>query len=157
MPERGCHDRLIAGAHHAAELGVHHSGLRHVALDPIKRLAHGSIVGTHDPVVPADQRGQRHGFGRRESQVPAGAVVDTALPVLAAQVYARAVGNFSREDVNEEIGIDRTAQAQRCRALAEPGAGHPVRCVVLRVVSIPLIIGDALRGRGDCADGDHHQ
>ena len=96
------------------------AGLGGVVLDPREGLAHCGIVNTDDPLVAANKRRQGNRLRGGEGEIAAGPVIDIALPVLAAEPAAGAVGNLSREDVGEDIGIDRALQAQ---ALASRWAG----------------------------------
>ena len=152
-----CHDRLLAaGADHAAGLRVLQPGLDHVLLDPGQRPFHRPAVrGRHAPVA-ADERGKGDGLGCGQRDVAAGAVMDPAVLALAAELPSVAVRHLALEDRLEYLRIDRPGKAQSLGPLAGPGAGIPVRGIVSGVVPLPLVIGDALGGRGDGADrGDH--
>ena len=81
--------------------------------------------------------------------------MDVAIPVAFAQM--RSVRHQAFEDRLEDAGIDRTRQSESFRALAGPGARFTMPWVVFRVVAVALIIGDALRRRGDLADRGYHR
>ena len=156
VAEGGDHRLLVSGAHHAAAVCIHRPGLDHVLLDPGEGPLHGGVVGGDDPRVAADQGRDGYGLGRREGHVPAGAVVDRTVPQPAAEPAARAVRHGAFEDIAEDVGIDRPGEPQSVCALARPGAGFPMRRIFLRVVPVALVVGDALGGRGDSADGGDH-
>ena len=156
MAEGGDHRLLVSGAHHAAAVCIHRPGLDDVLLHPLERLAHRGVMGGDDARVAADQSRNGYGLGRRKGDVPAGAVVDRAVPEPAAKPAARAVRHGAFEDAAEVVGIDGPGEPQSLRTLARPGAGLPVRRVIRRVVPVTLVVGDALGGRGDRADGGDH-
>ena len=147
---------LIALAHQIAGLRVLEPRLDRVPLDPGKRRLDGPVMGVDDAPVAADQRGERDGLGGREGDVAPGTVDELAVPVPAPEFAPGAVRHLAFEHGPEDVRIDRTFEAELARAPAEPGARLPVLRIVLHVVAVLLVVGDALRGRGDGADrGDH--
>ena len=157
MAERGDDRLLSAGADHAAGLRILHPRLDGMALGPGECALHGRVMGGDDPPVAADQGGERDGLRRGEGEVATGPVMKVAVPVLAAELSARPVGHLARKHVLEEIGIDGARQPQRLGASAGPDARFPVLGIVLRVVAVAFVVGDALRRRGDGADREHDQ
>ena len=156
VAEGGDHRLLVPGAHHAAALCIHRPGLDDVLLDPGEGPLHCRVMGGDDAFVAADQGRDGYGLGRGEGDVAAGAMVDRAVPQPAAEPAARAVRHGAFENAAEDVGIDGPGEPQSGCAPARPGAGLPVRRVFLRVVPVPLVVGDALGGRGDRADGGDH-
>ena len=73
---------------------VLHPGLGGVSLEPVERPGDGAIVGVDDARIPADERNQGHGLGRREGEVAPGPVVNLSLPGPAAKTPPGAVGHI---------------------------------------------------------------
>ncbi len=131
VPESGDHRPLIASVDHCARVSLQ-PGEHRVLLDPAERRPHRPVVGGDDALVAADQRHQGYRLRRGHGDVPAGAVVDLAVPAALAQM--RAVWNPVFEDRLEGIGVDWAGEPERLRAPARP-----------------------LRRRGDHADRGHHR
>ena len=155
--EGGDRRLLVPGTDHAARLGVLHPGLDNALLDPGEGPPHRPAVGLRDAGVAADQRGEGDGLRRGEGQVASRPVVEAAVLVPAAEPVSGPVRDLSRQHGLEYVGIDGTLEPERLGALAGPGAGLLVGGIVLGVVAVALVVADALGGRGDGADGDHHQ
>ena len=156
VAEGGGDHALFAGADHAAGIGVLPPGLDDIAFEPDEGAADRGVVRRDDARVPADQRGERDGLGGREGDVAAGTVMQASVPIHASEPAAGAVRHLAGQHVAEGLGIDGALEAEHPGALAGPGAGFAVGGVVLRVVAVAFVVGDALRGGGDGPDrGDH--
>ena len=155
MAEGGRDHLLVPGPDHRPGGGIAHPGLDGVLLDPAERRRHRPVVRLDDALVAAHHRHQGHRLRRAQRHVPAGPVRDAAAEFLAPEPPP--ARNLAFEHRPEAVGIDRPGETQRRRALARPGARLAVRAVVLRVVAVLLEIADALRRRGDLADGRYHR
>ena len=151
-------DHLLAtGANHAPGFGVLETGLDGIALDPVDCARDRPVVRFDDAPVATDERNERNRLRRRQRHVTAGAVLDIAFAIDAPELAPFAVRYLAGEHVFERLRIDFAHKAQLIRALAGPGARRLVIGIVLRVVAVALVVGDALGRRGDGADGRHHQ
>ena len=156
VAEGGGHHLLAAGMHQQSSLRGLHAGPDRRLLQPRKRALHRGIVRGHDGCVVAHQGGQGDRFRGGEREVASGAMIDRPILPRPSQPAAGSVRHRAFEDVCEDVGVDVSAQPQRLGALAGPAAAVRMLRVVPCVVAVPLVVGDALRGRGDCADRDDH-
>ena len=80
------------------------------------------------------------------------------LPSLPRRPSARPEpsGTLPSSTPRKASGSTGTFEPERLGALAGPGAGLAVGGIVARVVAVLLVVGDALRGRADGADGGDH-
>ena len=151
------HHLLACRMDQKPRLGVLHAGLDRGGFQPGKGALHGGIVGGDRFSVAAEHRDQGHRLWGGEGQVPSRTVREGAVLLAAAEAPARAVRHGAFEDLLEDIRLDTAPEPQRLGAPAGPGAGIEVFAVPLRVVAVLFEIGHALRGRGDCSDGNDHQ
>ena len=156
VAEGGDDGLLAAGAHHAPGLLVLHPGLGDVLLEPGEGAPHRPVVGVDDAHIAADERRQGDRFRGREGEVAARTVRDLTVLAAAPELAPGAVRHPAFEHRPERLGIDRAFEAGLGRARSGPGAGVTVAGIVLRVIAVALVVGDALGGRGQSADrGDH--
>ena len=136
VAESGGDDLLAAGVDHTPGLRVLDPGLDDVPFEPGEGVLHRLVVRGGDALVATDQGREGDGLGCGEGKVAPGPVMDVAFPIPAPKPASGSVRDLSRQHVLERLRIDGSFEAKRLGAPAGPGAGVPVRGIVLGVVAV---------------------